>query len=247
MQHCGTNKVSTLIELISSHMVTEELNLDWFIRISAEVIDEDKQFRLRKFRQILSQEFELERSGKFMKRVKQLEAQNRVMIKEKNAVIKNNGYLWVTINPQPQVLLKDFIVFIKKICKKTCFTAYQGVFEQRGTVANNDIGVGFHAHILFRRALTYKPAKCADNIRNSCTKIVGNIRNNHQLNISIIGPDFAKDKLAYMVEKTDEGKDLKQAGDVIWRTANVLLEGYAEGELGIRAKPEAQPASVTYL
>jgi len=237
MDISGTKKVKTLIELIAQEAVLQgtgnDINLNWFIRTNAELLEEEKQFRLRKFRGILSQEYELERMGPFMRKVRGLEARNRVLIKEKKAINKNNGYLWVTINPQSTVMLNDFIAIIKKICTKTCFTGHKGVFEQRGTVAGNDIGAGLHAHILFKRNLAYKPTKCCTNIRKSCSKIVGNINNNNQVNISIIGPDFAKDKLQYMSVKTGEGKSLKQEGDVIFRTKNGLTGGYADGDLDL--------------
>ena len=137
--------------------------------------------------------------------------------KKQTAKKHHNGYLWITINPKPKVTLGNFIKFVNKITTKTCFTECTWAYEQRG-VSPDDLGKGFHVHILAKRNVKYKPIKCKQNIKQSCKKYVGNVNNENQLNIQVIGEDFAKDKVIYIKSvKTGDGKDKKQAMDIPWR------------------------------
>ncbi len=139
-------------------------------------------------------------------------------------VIHNNGYLWITINPAPKVEFEKFKVKITKLVNRSMFTKCEYVYEQRGT-SLKEAGKGFHCHILATRDMKYKPSKCISNIKNTCKTLVGNVNNNNQLNIQIIGDDFANDKREYMTGvKTGEGKDQKQIIDKSWRHLMELKE-----------------------
>ncbi len=176
------------------------------------------EFMKKRFQMIMKQEYELEQLGKVAKAMYNYEINNKKLLKEKLSKKKCNGYVWITINPKPDVTLQAFKKLIKKIVLKTCFTDYLAVLEQRGTIEEK-LGSGFHAHILFKRNLNYKPAKCITNLKNSCKNYVGNINNQHQFNYKVIGEDFAKDKKIYILgqNKTGDGKQPKQAADRIWR------------------------------
>ena len=55
--------------------------------------------------------------------------------------------------------------------------------------------------------------------------------NNHQLNIQVIGDDFASDKREYMTgAKTGDGKDQKQIIDQHWRQAEQIKNIYKKEE-----------------
>ena len=134
-----------------------------------------------------------------------------ILVKESHAGKNKNGYLFITINPKPGEDFQKCHKIIQKIVKKTCFTDYLYVVEQRGTIEEGNIGKGFQFHILTKRALNYNPTKCEQNVRNSTKKICDS-KNNLICNIQKIGIEFAQEKVDYITEKnkTGEGKDKKQ-------------------------------------
>lgn len=202
--------------------------IEFFNKYNQIHLEESDELVRRKIKKILSQEFELERMGKFLKSIKDLEAQNAILLKEKQAFKKNNSHIFITINPKPSVELEEFMKVCHKVAKKTCFSDTLYVFEQRGTTATCDIGKGFHCHLLVARNLNYKPTKCIANMKQSLKKYVGNVNNQAQLNFMVVGPEFAKDKKDYILgkNKTGEGKDEKQLGDDIFRKNNLISAFY---------------------
>lgn len=202
-----------------------ELKLQTIMKWNKITMEEEEHFTRLKIRKIVGQEYELEKLGAVMKNVKIYEENNKKLLKEKLAEKNCNQYIWITINPKPEIKLEDFQKIIKKICLKTCFTEHLAVLEQRGDTLET-LGTGFHAHILFKRNLNYKPTKCITNLKNSLKKVVGNINNQNQFNYKIIGTDFAKDKKKYIIgqNKTGENKDVKQEHDLIWRKKENIEE-----------------------
>jgi len=99
------------------------------------------------------------------------------------------------------------------------------VLEQRGDTLEN-MGTGFHSHILFKRNLNYKPTKCITNLKNSLKKVVGDVNNQHQFNYKVIGSEFAQDKKKYIIgqNKTGDNKDQKQKTDLFWRKKEGIEE-----------------------
>ncbi|AXH77601.1 MAG: putative replicase [Circoviridae sp.] len=211
----------TLLSLIleQSGQEEEKEQLSFFNKYNKLHMEESTELIRIKFKKILSQEYQLERMGLFAKKLQELEAQNAVLLKQKQAFKKQNSHLFITINPKPVVKLSDFTKVCHKISKKTCFNKVLYVFEQRGTIEGCDIGKGFHCHLLIERNLNYKPTKCITNIKSSLKKFVGNVNNQHQLNCQVIGNEFAVDKKNYILgkNKTGEGKDAKQIADIKWR------------------------------
>lgn len=202
--------------------------IEFFNKYNQIHLEESDDLVRRKIRKILSQEFELERMGSFLKKIKDLEAQNAILLKEKQAFKKNNSHIFITINPSPSVELADFMKVCHKVAKKTCFSDILYVFEQRGTTANCDIGKGFHCHLLCTRNLNYKPAKCITNMKQSLKKFVGNVNNQAQLNFQVCGKEYARDKKDYILgkNKKGDGKDEKQLGDDVWRAKNLISAFY---------------------
>jgi len=186
-----------------------------------------KELTGRKMKTILEQEFKLESLGEFHKGLKEMIDANSIKIKEQLAVANNNGYVFITINPKPGVKLQELIKKSNKLINRKMFVNAIWAYEQRGSTLA-DTGKGFHIHILAKRNLNYKPSKVIRNTRNTCKGLVGNENNNSQLNIQIIGEDFAQDKKNYFLgtNKTGEGKDLKQSIDIVWRKTTGLLPFY---------------------
>ena len=184
------------------------------------------ELKKRKVRKILEQEYILENIDTFSTKLKKIEDSNKEKLKLKMAKEHNNGYMWVTINPKPDVGLADFCKFLAKISTKTCFADVLYTLEQRGS-SKSSLGKGFHAHLLIKRNLKYKPFKLKQNIKYSCKKIVGNINNDSQLNIQVVGEDYAKDKKDYILGiKHGDGKQAKQQYDPIWRSENGIQNFY---------------------
>lgn len=184
----------------------------------SELINKEmKDLYKRKIRQLLEQEYNLDQLGGKLKDIRGAIVENKESRSKLNARQNNNAYLWITINPKPSIAFPDFQKKITKLVNRSMFDACEYVFEQRGT-SIEEAGKGFHAHVLATRNMKYKPSKCISNVKNTCKTLVGNVNNNAQLNIQIIGEDFAADKREYMTGvKTGEGKDLKQIIDKSWR------------------------------
>lgn len=216
--------MSTLMQHIAYHsfLSNGELDLEGFTEHNNLYNEELKELKKRKFKQILEQEFTLETLGSFEKGLSKIIKDNNIRLKAKLALDHNNGFIWITVNPKPGVTLAEFQKKIIKLSNRKLFLETHYVFEQRGTTTE-DMGKGFHAHILGKRNLNYKPYKCSECIKNTCKDLVGNKNNQSHLNIQIIGPEYAKDKLDYiMSEKTglkEDGqpKALAQVIDIAWR------------------------------
>lgn len=181
----------------------------------------------RKMKTILEQQFKLETLGEFHLGLKEMINTNDKKIKEQLAVSHNNGFVFITINPKPGVTLQQLVKKVDKLTHRKMFSHALWAYEQRGSTMAN-AGKGFHCHILAARNLNYKPSKVIKNTRNTCKSLVGNENNNSQLNIQVIGEDFAQDKRNYFLgtNKTGEGKDLKQSIDIVWRKTENLQAFY---------------------
>ena len=162
-----------------------------------------------------------------MKDIKEYEKEVKMTLKENIAKEHNNGYCFITINPSPTTTLTQLQEKVEKFVKRNMFEKYRYVYEQRSPTEEN-VGHGFHAHILLKRNLNYKPSKISLNTKNTF-KGITQVDNPQILNIQHIGEDFAKDKDEYMNGvKTGEGKEAKQAIDKIFRQKNNLESVYGE-------------------
>lgn len=163
---------------------------------------------------------------------------HQLLLATKKALQKNREkgtkvpleYLFMTINPKPSIPFEKFKGKVFKIFNTTLFSDYCAVFEQRGTIEQGDVGRGFHAHILFKRHLPLDkglpPSNLKQKFRQSLMRYC-DVKNTSCLNLQFIGEDFAYDKLEYIKGlKTDQGKDLKQIADVVWRKQNNLETFY---------------------
>lgn len=202
-------------------------NLDLLRLLGAEM----NELYKRKLRQLLEQEYSMDKLGTTLSNIRNAVVENKKTLRILNAKKNNNAYLWITVNPRSEVTFHDFKKKIEKLVNRKMFTHYEYVYEQRGCSVET-AGKGFHCHILATRNVAYKPCKCISNIRNTCKNLVGDVMNNHQLNIQVIGDDFASDKREYMTgAKTGDGKDQKQIIDQHWRQAETLKNIYKkEGE-----------------
>lgn len=175
-----------------------------------------------KFKKLVSLQFELETLGKPETILKRQIVDLKEKLKLKTAEEHNNLYMFFTINPNKTVKLNDFMKKVDKAVRKTCFVDYLYVVEQRGTNSAT-AGTGFHAHILVKRNLDYKPFKCKKNMQNTFSKMC-NVNNDNIFNVKYCNTEWAGDKVKYMTYggKTGEGKDIKQDIDRWWREKNKI-------------------------
>lgn len=206
--------MSNLLQLLHQNEIPTNVILEW----NNLYCREQKEMLRLKMRKHASMMFDLGLLGKEYSLLKEDLENLSIKVKERNSLKNNNLFIFITINPRPNEPFEKCHKIIKKIVKKTCFEEYLYVVEQRGTKEGNDIGKGFHFHILTKRNLKYKPTKCETNVRNS-TKSICDSKNNSICNIQKIGIEFAQDKVDYITgkNKTGEGKDKKQEGDKIYR------------------------------
>jgi len=190
----------------------------------------ENEFEKTLIKKVLKMEYDTESLGEKYIKIRKYEKELISKKKEMTAVEHNNGYCFITISPKATVELAKFKKQVEKAVARNMFESYLYVYEQRGKTIEEK-GKGFHAHILVKRNLNYKPSKVVSNLQNTF-KDMTNVRNPQLLNIQHIGEDFMKDKVEYMVSvKTGEDKDLKQEIDVIWREAEGLEPYYGNKDI----------------
>lgn len=184
-------------------------------------------FLKKKLESIIKMEYDCDLLGAKMMKIKEYEKNVKVKLKEKTAKDHNNAFVFITINPNETTTLTQLQEKVEKFVNRNMFSAYRYVYEQRGST-EKDMGHGFHAHILLKRNLDYKPSKITLNTKNTF-KGITNVDNPQILNIQHIGHDFAKDKDEYITGvKTAEGKDKKQEIDTLFRKKNNLESVYGD-------------------
>ena len=152
-------------------------------------------------------------------------------IREQKAQKHNNLYLWLTINPKKEITFENFKSRVEKAVARTMFSDYLYVYEQRGTEQTVDLGEGFHAHILLKRNLDYKPSKVITNLKNTF-KDMTLVDNKEIFAWYWCSDEYKLDKIEYITGlKTAEGKDEKQIGDKLWRKYNDLETFYGNLEI----------------
>lgn len=208
------------------NLIAQETDLDYRNTLFKLYQKEFNDLTSRKMKMILEQEFTLGYLGKMHEEMKGIIKSNAYKIKEKLAVEHNNGWVFITVNPKPEVKWDDFYKKITKLAKRKMWTHAVYAFEQRGKT-ESEAGKGFHVHMLCKRDLNYKPTHCKRNIRNGCKTLVKEVKTDRFVNIQIVGDDYKKDKLEYFTGiKTGEGKDAKQAIDIIWRKKLAINDVY---------------------
>lgn len=140
------------------------------------------------------------------------------------------SFFFITINPHKNIKLTNFLSKFLKYIDSKQFTGYLAVLEQRGTVRNDTIGQGFHAHILFKRKTPLNAGLPPSNIESKCrsswANFVGDSKSPQLINFQTIQAHEALEKVQYMLDEKWEDKKEKQHADKIWRKTNNLEEYY---------------------
>ncbi len=213
--------------MIGSHPTHPSELKDYFAEMDKLINPAVEQFTKKKIESIIRMKYEAGTLGDKWVNIKKYEDQCKADCKEVIAKNHNNGYVFITINPRSDVKLETFRDKVDKFVNRNMFTEYRYVFEQRSET-EDEMGKGFHAHILLKRNLDYKPSKIVVNTKNTF-KGITQVDNPQILNIQTIGADFAKDKDEYITGvKTGVGKDKKQEIDILWRKAENIESVYGK-------------------
>ena len=137
-------------------------------------------------------------------------------------------YIFLTINPNPHITLKEFIRCMEKMMSKTWIEKYLYVFEQRGeTVA--DCGKGFHFHAIIKKPSNKSYQHILRELSSSANKVC-DTSNYHFYNVKNISDEEKDRKIIYITgRKADISKHLKQDMDIIFRNNNNLFSYYNIG------------------
>jgi len=165
-----------------------------------------KDFKKKKMMEIIKMEYQ---SGKCLSQLKEYEDQ----LHAERQATDPKGWMFITVNPKSGVDLKAFVGRTHKYCNRAMFSQVLYAFEQRGTVEDDNIGKGFHCHILACRKKGYKPSKVKINTLNSFKNFIGN-----EASLDYGGVGVLMNRVNYIIgTKQSADKHAKQSADQIWR------------------------------
>ena len=149
-------------------------------------------------------------------------------LKKTADIQQNSRYIWITINPNPQIVLLDFIAKMNKLMSKKWITNYLYVYEQRGENLS-ELGKGFHFHLILEKPKTKAYTHIVREIANSANSVCDSSNFNFFC-CKAMSDEEKERKIIYITGiKADTAKHLKQSMDVIWRKNNNLLSHYNIG------------------
>jgi len=147
----------------------------------------------------------------------------------KQEEIKNKTkYIFLTINPNPNINLQEFISITTKLMSKPWITNYLYVYEQRGET-EAEAGKGFHFHAIIEKPTNKSYAHMMRELASSANKLC-DTSCFHYYNVKNISEEEKERKIVYTTgRKADPSKWLKQDMDIIFRKNNKLLSYYNIG------------------
>lgn len=132
---------------------------------------------------------------------------------------KPDRIAWITINPKPDVSLPSFVLRVQNYLKRSFIYNAKYVYEQRGE-SYEDIGRGFHVHILFDVFPGTSYSTIQRNSFNSFKNVVGNKK---AVDVKLYPYSLRSEKEEYINgQKWESSKDLKIHFDKIFRNKNGL-------------------------
>lgn len=179
-------------------------------------------FLYRKIQQNLSIAFELKK----LSPIHDIIYDERQRLKEEQAKRLGTLWLWLTVSPNEKVLFKDFEKKVSQFSQRKMFKDYFYVYEQRGQ-HKDEIGKGFHCHLLLKRNIMYKQNKIISNSKNSF-KNMTKVNDFQIFNYHWCPEEYLKDKLDYMQDMNKHGqeKNSKQLMDILFRQEKNLKQYY---------------------
>ena len=179
----------------------------------------------KKYMEIIHLEHELGLNSSF----NDLESYSQ-QLKSLKANKRGNLWLYLTINPKKGSSFFDFKPLLERFVKRKIIEQFFYCYEQRGQT-ENELGEGFHCHLLLKRSLRVPPNKFVRNAKNTFKKIT-NVNNPQIFHYRWCPQEYLIDKIAYISgHKNDEEKDLKCKMDTVWRLLHSLQPYYGEPPL----------------
>lgn len=201
-------------------------------------LDARRKFMTQKYREALTLEWQLgigqdEHSIQLQEHISQLKQLRKAQLAEKRL----DSYIFLTINQNKfnfennfsETNINKVLNILNKQCNRKFVKNYTYCIEQRGTVENNNIGKGMHIHLLFERALSYKPATIKRDLKSGFKKLFTNdklINHPEIFNFKKCGKEFAQKRLEYIKGNKDDDKKLKCKADIIFRNKLNLKDFY---------------------
>lgn len=141
---------------------------------------------------------------------------------------KNYPYLWLTVNPGPDMKFIEFQKIVYKAFQKKWLDSYVYVYEQRG-ICREELGKGFHLHCIIQIPIDKKSSVCIKELANTFKKCC-DTSNYHFFQTKLIDEEEYHRKLKYILAEKDSTsqnmKAEKQAMDVIWRDMSHIDKYY---------------------
>lgn len=135
-------------------------------------------------------------------------------------------YVFITVNPRPDVPLTDFRKAVEKSVQKTFIKKSLYVIEQRGENMD-ELGKGFHTHMLIKKG-DYRISHLRREFARTFSK-VADVDNPHVFNVMLCKKSDLKKRQNYMIgDKADEKKRLKQEMDKVFRDKYAIMNYYGE-------------------
>lgn len=137
-------------------------------------------------------------------------------------------YIFLTINPNPRITLKDFVYTCDKMMSKTWMTNYLYCYEQRGETPE-ECGKGYHFHAIIEKPSNKAYSHIIRELATSAGKLC-DTSEYHFYNLKNISDEEKERKIVYITgKKADPAKWLKQEMDIPFREKNNLKSYYNIG------------------
>jgi len=137
-----------------------------------------------------------------------------------------SDFVFITVNPSPDVPLSDFRKAVDKSVKKTFIKKSLHVIEQRGETME-ELGKGFHTHILIDKG-DFRPSHLRREFARTFSKVC-DTSNPHCFNINYCKiEDIPKRQNYILGSKKDVAKHKKQLMDKEFRKKFAIKEYYGE-------------------
>lgn len=150
---------------------------------------------------------------------------------------------FVTINPdETKIKFQHFKALIEKLVSRAMFVNPLYAFEQRGKTIE-EIGKGFHCHIISDKSSKLSPAQVRKNIYSSLKNYVGNIKH---IDVRVYKGTFKQEKIDYIKGiKWDDEKDASVRLNPIWRGMQKIFPIYPYIVDGRRQDCSTDPEDTT--
>lgn len=146
--------------------------------------------------------------------------------KKKDDETMKSDYVFITVNPKPDIPLSDFRKVVDKSMQKTFIKKSLYVIEQRGEDMDS-LGKGFHTHILINKG-DYRVSHMRREFARTFNKVC-DVDNPHAFNVMLCKKTDLKKRQNYMIGvKSDDAKHLKQKMDKVFREKFAIRDYYGE-------------------